>query len=312
MSYWSQDEINILRDNAHLKAVKLSKLIDRSPVAISFKKRELGVKSIYRWSKEEIKILKTIKDIERVSEELNIDISIVRSKAKKLGIKQIFKKTCPICNKTYNGQKRSKTCKKKECKRLYINERTNEYWLRVGRNKSRQNKWTTKEDKILKDNAHVDKNELSKLLNRSPESISQRKSALKIKTVINCENCGVSFEKINQNRTCPDCTPSEEEYAQDFRDSPRGRFHMYRSGAKKRKIKFELTLSNFETFFGKNCFYCNGKIKTVGIDRLDNKKHYKLDNIVMCCGRCNEIKMDLSVKEMLSHIKKVLKHKKII
>jgi hypothetical protein len=81
----------------------------------------------------------------------------------------------------------------------------------------------------------------------------------------------------------------------------------YKRGAKKRNLEFTLTKDEFYSLVTKNCYYCNSeplqvrKSKTNsgdfmynGIDRVDSKKGYILDNVVSCCGRCNVAKMAMS------------------
>jgi hypothetical protein len=95
----------------------------------------------------------------------------------------------------------------------------------------------------------------------------------------------------------------------------------YKSGAKKRGIQWLLSDDELREVSIKNCFYCNlppekarlpglkkssrikpetrahGAFKSNGIDRIDNSRHYTADNIVACCSRCNEAKMDLTLEQ---------------
>ena len=43
-------------------------------------------------------------------------------------------------------------------------------------------------------------------------------------------------------------------------------------------------------FYNTNCSYCDNKINELGIDRIDNKMGYTLNNVVPCCSRCNFMK----------------------
>ena len=84
-------------------------------------------------------------------------------------------------------------------------------------------------------------------------------------------------------------------------------FRTYKYGAKQRKLDFVLTFQQFMTFWQKPCFYCGSKIKTIGLDRIDNKKGYSLDNIVSCCWRCNEMKKAKSQTDFLNCCYKIAK-----
>lgn len=92
-------------------------------------------------------------------------------------------------------------------------------------------------------------------------------------------------------------------------------FTIYRSRARKRKIRFSLSREEFYALVKLPCHYCGSppqnKIRRPrvygravfryqGIDRKDNARGYTTDNVVPCCGRCNWLKSDiLSYEEML-------------
>lgn len=69
-----------------------------------------------------------------------------------------------------------------------------------------------------------------------------------------------------------------------------------------------------------NCYYCDktpqdvGKI-VHGLDRVDSKETYTMDNVVSCCYDCNVMKSDLNQNIFYQHINKIyniwrLKHGK--
>lgn len=92
----------------------------------------------------------------------------------------------------------------------------------------------------------------------------------------------------------------------------------YKRHAKRRGFKFLLTRKEFADITSKDCYYCGSKPSNIkrtknykegyiynGIDRVDSSKDYMVDNVVPCCRRCNQGKMDMSKKEFLSWITKV-------
>jgi len=85
----------------------------------------------------------------------------------------------------------------------------------------------------------------------------------------------------------------------------KGKFTHYKSGAKQRGLEFSLTKEQFETYWQKSCFYCGDKIKTIGLDRIDNSKGYTIDNVVPCCKICNRMKMNLNKDEFILQCKKI-------
>lgn len=88
----------------------------------------------------------------------------------------------------------------------------------------------------------------------------------------------------------------------------------YKQGAKKRGLKFSLSIPEFESFIFGNCYYCkappslsrftssqkNRRDKELiynGIDRIDSNIGYTIKNCVSCCCICNRAKSDLSLAE---------------
>lgn len=86
--------------------------------------------------------------------------------------------------------------------------------------------------------------------------------------------------------------------AKEYNRTPAGRFYYM----KKRGKKCSISKEQFITWFNsqkKNCCYCGVKFVKYGdirfspsIDRIDNSKGYHIDNICLCCYRCNMIKKD--------------------
>lgn len=76
-------------------------------------------------------------------------------------------------------------------------------------------------------------------------------------------------------------------------------------GKREKKKEFYLTKKQFRNLILKNCFYCfkapSNKCITKsgdylhynGLDRLNNDKAYRIDNVVPCCYECNSIKSNL-------------------
>jgi len=95
----------------------------------------------------------------------------------------------------------------------------------------------------------------------------------------------------------------------------------YKRNAKARNYLFELTKEYVKKITKQNCFYCgaepnqtiknkfdNGDYIYNGIDRIDSLKGYTVDNVVPCCGRCNEAKMSESQQDFLSWVERVYNH----
>lgn len=94
----------------------------------------------------------------------------------------------------------------------------------------------------------------------------------------------------------------------------------YKRHAKSRQLDWELTYDQVKEIIQKPCFYCgeektNNKITKNctgylhnGIDRVDSKKGYFIDNVVPCCKICNYAKSDMSQKNFIDWIKKASNH----
>jgi len=82
-------------------------------------------------------------------------------------------------------------------------------------------------------------------------------------------------------------------------------YKKYEKSAKERNLEWELTTEQFKSFWQKPCYYCSYEIQTIGLDRIDNKKGYLLDNLVVCCGMCNKMKGTFTQKEFLKQCNKI-------
>ena len=95
----------------------------------------------------------------------------------------------------------------------------------------------------------------------------------------------------------------------------------YKLSAKKRNLQWGLSRERFIYIVYKPCFYCgkesslvkrakNQIIKTNGVDRLDNKIGYTVENSVPCCRQCNRAKFVLSQKEFLDWANQLVEHQR--
>ena len=82
--------------------------------------------------------------------------------------------------------------------------------------------------------------------------------------------------------------------------TPRGRYHMYKDNARRRKIEFGISYDEFKTFWKKPCSYCGTPVRTIGVDRKDSAKGYSVDNVVPCCGPCNRTKVNQTEEAFLA------------
>lgn len=101
-------------------------------------------------------------------------------------------------------------------------------------------------------------------------------------------------------------------------------YKIYVYQAKRKGISWNLTIKEFTNYILQDCYLCgqSPEPKSLcrakyykedtsynGIDRLDSSKGYSLENCRPCCSRCNKLKLDLSLKEFLLHIKKIIRYR---
>ena len=86
------------------------------------------------------------------------------------------------------------------------------------------------------------------------------------------------------------------------------RYKSYVNAAKNKDRQFSLSIEDFTILQSKECFYC-GTISSEecvnGIDRINNKIGYTLENCVSCCSMCNYMKRGFDVELFLKQIKKI-------
>jgi len=98
---------------------------------------------------------------------------------------------------------------------------------------------------------------------------------------------------------------THKENYKKYRNTIKSKYLSYKNNARIRNHNFDLTVEQFKTFWQKPCMYCGAKIKTVGIDRIDNNIGYKIDNCVSCCKICNKMKSNTNIKKFIKHCKKI-------
>lgn len=80
-------------------------------------------------------------------------------------------------------------------------------------------------------------------------------------------------------------------------DSKNVRYNTYKARAlNKLRVLFELTPAQFAEIIAQKCYLCGRENTTThknGIDRIDNRTGYVMDNCAPCCGRCNIFKRDI-------------------
>ncbi len=74
-------------------------------------------------------------------------------------------------------------------------------------------------------------------------------------------------EHERERSNCAECKPDQV-------------FRQYQRKAKQRGLAFSLTLDQFMTLVAKPCFYCGETYEVRGLDRVDNRLSYYVENLV--------------------------------
>lgn len=69
---------------------------------------------------------------------------------------------------------------------------------------------------------------------------------------------------------------------------------------------WQLSVADFVSFWQQPCFYCGCEMKTCGLDRKDTTGIYVASNVVSSCHQCNQAKMNQTMEDFLSQIKRLL------
>lgn len=96
----------------------------------------------------------------------------------------------------------------------------------------------------------------------------------------------------------------------------------YKNKANKKSLVWDIDREQFRLLTQQLCHYCGTKPKQVhppggryngpwiynGLDRIDNKSGYTLENVVPCCSQCNWGKRDKTVENFLSWVERIHRH----
>lgn len=160
--------------------------------------------------------------------------------------------------------------------------------------------------KIISRSREYYKNNKEKALSRQKRYYKRNKFLIRRK---NRKRYNKNWERIRNSATIYYKKNTEKFKLRRF--SPGVRYGVYKYGAKKKGMEWNLTFEEFMTFWKKPCYYCNSSIETIGLDRIDNKKGYFVQGLVPCCRICNYAKQDLTQLEFIERCEKIVQNRKV-
>lgn len=92
-----------------------------------------------------------------------------------------------------------------------------------------------------------------------------------------------------------------------------GRYSNFKKRNEKIGREVAISKDDFWLLVVQPCYYCHGDIEKTGcgLDRVDSHKGYTLENVVPCCKKCNQAKMDMSQIDFLNHVLQIAIHQKL-
>lgn len=119
---------------------------------------------------------------------------------------------------------------------------------------------------------------------------------------------GLEYRKKYRQEHKKEISEYDKRWQKRVKNMPERRYKKSKRGSADRNLDWNLTFEEFMTFWGKPCHYCGDEIKTIGLDRVDNKKGYTLENVVSCCSGCNFQKGTLSKEVFIKQCKKIAQY----
>lgn len=142
----------------------------------------------------------------------------------------------------------------------------------------------------------------------------------------NCKSCckdcnmlkqslseNVFLERIEHILSHQEIIEDNELHPEIFCDHRSKSFEGYKKSAEKRKKEFKLTEEEFNNIRKEECYLCrkeNTESHLNGIDRVNNKEGYTIENCESCCGECNYLKRDFDINYLLLKLEKIYKNRK--
>jgi len=142
--------------------------------------------------------------------------------------------------------------------------------------------------------------EKTKYCSRKCKGIDKRK--IKEEGIRQCNKCKEILSLSNFGSKEYICRVCRSLMAKMRCRTEKGRFACAGNIANRRNMEWTITKDQYKLLMSQKCNYCNCDLNPTGtgLDRMNNKKGYTIDNVVPCCSACNVTRSDnYSYEEML-------------
>lgn len=235
----------------------------------------------------------------KCKEELPIDMFVLHSTSKD-GYNNICKKCQSQYNKEYREKNRESIKEKAKQRRLEnrdsINAKKREYYQEHKEEILQKNSEYRESHKAEK--AERDK----KYAQEHKEQIQQYQKEYREEHKLSNAEYQKQYRIKNKDRL------------DAYKKSSHNRYKNYQRNAKTKDRNFDLSENDFIEISKRPCIYCGEYSDTYngepfsGVDRVDSKLGYSLDNCVPCCATCNRMKLDLDVNDWIDKMKQIINH----
>ncbi len=141
-----------------------------------------------------------------------------------------------------------------------------------------------------------------------------------------CTGCGKTktlrlFDRHGRGRhgrfsKCSDCTSemaarnrlANPDKYRSRNGSINNLYSVLKSKCKAAQREFTLTLEEFSVLRAQPCYYSGHSLPKFGggLDRIDSRRGYSIDNVRPCCARCNAMKGEMTEEEFVLQMEIIL------
>lgn len=132
-----------------------------------------------------------------------------------------------------------------------------------------------------------------------------------------CVNCKIekelsefSIDKGRKDGLKSHCKTCVNKHGAVYIRTTVGKYTRLKSSAKERNLEMQISFEQYaEIIKESKCYYCDASlVGSAGhsLNRIDSNKGYLVENVNPCCGFCNQIMSNYSIKELSNRVYKII------